>query len=146
MKRLMFATVIAVTTVMVLAACDAEDAELTLEGPDSVKQNDLAWFDATVTGATPILGFVGWWTFVDLDDDNFPDRNEVIEISYSGVDRMGMAHKEFWLHPKSYFGDRKLSVPTSAEVKVRAEVSWSDPTARTFILVEDHTLRISRSD
>lgn len=132
--------------VVALAACSKEDAELILTGPDSVNQGDIAWFDATITGATPILGFVWWTTFVDLDDDNYPDRNEVMEVTYSGIDRLGKATKVFWVQPLSYFGDRDLAVPTSATVKVRALVEVSDLTYGYFILTEGHTMLISTGD
>ena len=135
-------TVLAALVVVALAACSAEDASLTLVGPESVEQDDFAWFDAKVTGATPILGFVTWYKFVDLDNDNYPDRNEVMETTYSGVDRLGNAHAELWLHPKSYFGDRNLAVPASASVKVRAQIEWSDSTDGSFALTEGHDLII----
>ena len=144
MARKLAITVLAALVLAALAACSAEDAELTLSGPSEVDRDDIAWFDATLTGATPILGFVWWWTFVDLDNDNYPDTNEVMEYTYSAVDRLGIATKEFWVRPSSYFGDRDLAVPTSATVRVWAQVNWSDSTDGAFLLSEGSNLIILR--
>lgn len=142
MARKLAIAVLAALVVVALAACSEEDAELTLAGPDSAEQDEFAFFDATVTGATPILGLVWWWAFVDLDNDNSPDTNEIIDATASGVDRLGNASIEFWIRPKSYFGDRNLPVPSSAEVKVRALIEWSDVTYGSFVLTEGHELII----
>ena len=128
---------------LALTACEIGDAELTLTGPDSAERNDFVFFDAEVTGLTPLLAFVYFDSFVDLDNDNYPDENETLQLTYVGADRLGYAYHEFYLVPSSFYEARSLSVPSTIPVKVRAQIHWSDPTDGIEVLTESHNLTIT---
>ena len=83
---------------------------------------------AELWGATPLLGFVYWYPYIDLDNDNWPDANERLYDTYhSSVDRLGSALDVFWVNPEEFYGERDLEVPDEMEVSIRAELYWSDP-------------------
>ena len=122
---------IATIAVALLAttACNAEDVTLTLSGVETTPSDEAALYVADLWGATPVLGFVYWYPYVDLDGDNWPDTNERLYDAavYSQVDRLGNADIVFWVHPETYFTERDLEVPDEMKVGIRAELYWSDP-------------------
>ena len=119
----------ALVVLLATVACSAEDVTLTLEGSDTIPSDELAVYTADLWGATPVLGFVYWYPYVDLDGDDWPDTNERLYdgVLYSEVGRLGNADITFWVHPETYFGDRDLDVPDEMKVGIRAELYWSDP-------------------
>ena len=80
-------------------------------------------------GGTPVLGYVYWYPYVDLDGDNWPDTNERLydNARYTEVDRLGNADILFGINPQEYFEERDLDVPDEMKVGIRAELYWSDP-------------------
>ena len=115
--------------ILAATACDAEDVTLDLYGPETMSSDQVALYIAELWGATPVLGFVYWIPFVDLDDDNWPDTNERLYdgVRYSEVDRLGNADFSFWVDPETFFGERDLDIPDEMTVGIRAELYWSDP-------------------
>ena len=110
-------------------ACSAEDVTLELEGDETIPADETAYYLAELWGGTPVLGFVYWYPYVDLDGDNWPDTNERLYdyTVYSDVDRLGNADLLFRIDPQEYFGERGLDVPDEMKVGIRAELYWSDP-------------------
>ena len=88
---------------LVATACSAEDVTLELIGPDTTPSNEDAVYIAELWGATPLLGFVYWYPYIDLDNDNWPDANERLYdfVYYSEVDRLGNADDIFSVNLKS---------------------------------------------
>ena len=123
--------ILIVVFVVLLAttACSAKDVGLELSGPETTPSNEGALYIAELWGATPVLGFVYWYPYVDLDGDDWPDSNERLYggTVYSEVDRLGRANILFWVDPETYFGERDLDVPDVMKVGIRAELYWSDP-------------------
>lgn len=119
----------AVVVLLTTTACDAEDVTLDLYGPETMSSDQVALYVAELWGGAPVLGFVYWIPFVDLDDDNWPDTNERLsdQVLYSEVDRLGKADIEFWVDPESYFAERDLDIPDEMTVGIWAELYWSDP-------------------
>ena len=121
--------IVALVALLATTACSAEDVTLTLSGSETTPSDEAAWYTADLWGATPVLGFVYWYPYVDLDGDDWPDSNERLYDTprYSEVDRLGNADIVFWVHPETYFAERDLDVPDEMEVGIRAELYWSDP-------------------
>lgn len=117
----------ALAVLLLTAACSGEDITLTLDGPEETHVDEGAWYFADIEGATPVLSFVNWHAYVDLDDDTWPDANERLGNYHTGVDRLGNASINFWIYPEEFFGERDLELPDEMNVSVRAEVYWSDP-------------------
>ena len=117
------------------AACNGEDATLTLYHPESIEADGYGEFLAILDGATPMLGLVYWYPFVDLDGDEYPDRNEYIGSPpyYSGADRIGRATYDFFLQPDSFFEALNLSLPDEIDVGVRANLYSSDTTSPVVV-------------
>ena len=113
------------------AACSGEDAKLTLHGPESIEADGFGKFTAVMDGATPLLGLVYWYPFVDLDGDEYPDRNEYIGSPpyYSGADRIGRATFEFYLQPGLFYE----TLPDEIDVGVRANLYSSDTTSPVVV-------------
>ena len=115
--------------ILAATACSEEDVTLDLYGPKTVPTDQVAAYLAELWGGTPILGFVYWYPYVDLDGDNWPDTNERLydAAMYSDVDRLGNADFTFVVDPEKYFAERDLEVPDEMTVGIRAELYWSDP-------------------
>lgn len=131
MSRIGIVGLIVGLLVLAATACSGEDVTLDLEGPASVASDEDGYYVAELWGGTPVLGFVYWIPYVDLDGDNWPDTNERLDedgvLYYSEVDRLGNADFGFWVNPEEFFGDRDLDVPDEMEVGIRAYLYWSDP-------------------
>ncbi len=121
--------IVALVVLLASVACSAEDVTLELDGDETVPADDRAYYLADLWGGTPVLGYVYWYPYVDLDGDNWPDTNERLYDTpiYTEVDRLGNADILFWINPQDYFGDRDLDVPDEMKVGIRAELYWSDP-------------------
>ena len=121
--------VLVVGLLFALTACSAEDVTLKLEGDETIPADETAWYLAELWGGAPVLGFVYWYPYVDLDGDNWPDTNERLYdyTVYSDVDRLGNADLLFSIDPQEYFGERDLDVPDEMKLGIRAELYWSDP-------------------
>ena len=121
--------IVALLALLATTACSAEGVTLTMTGPETTLSDEAALYTADIWGATPVLGFVYWYPYVDLDGDDWPDSNERLydAVIYSEVDRLGNADLLFWVHPERYFGERELDVPDEMKVGIRAELYWSDP-------------------
>ena len=115
--------------ILAATACSEEDVTLDLYGPKTMSTDQVGVYTAELWGGTPVLGYVYWYPFVDLDDDNWPDSNERLydTIRYSDVDRLGNADYTFVIDPEKYFAERELDVPDEMTVGIRAELYWSDP-------------------
>ncbi len=129
MRRIGIVGLIVGLLVLAATACDAESVELSLVGAETIPTDESASYLATLYGGTPLMGYVYWYPFVDLDDDNWPDTNERLYKyrQYSGIDRLGQAEFFFWIDPEEYFEERDLDVPDKMTVGIRAELYWSDP-------------------
>ena len=118
-----------VAVLLATTACSAEDVTLDLNGDETVPADETAYYIADLWGGTPVLGFVYWYPYVDLDGDNWPDTNERLYdgARYTEVDRLGNADILFGINPQEYFEERDLDVPDEMKVGIRAELYWSDP-------------------
>ena len=119
-----------------------------LIGPETTPSDKSAMYLAELWGATPLLGFVYWYPYIDLDDDNWPDANERLYdfTYYSEVDRLGNAADIFWVHPEEFFGERDLEVPDEMKVSIRAELYWSDPVESRVIRSDSIDTTITSSE
>ena len=86
--------IVALLVLLAATACSAEDVTLTMAGPETTPSDEAAMYSADIWGATPVLGFVYWYPYVDLDGDGWPDSNERLydKVLYSEVDRLGRVH------------------------------------------------------
>ena len=118
-----------VAVLLATTACSAEDVTLELDGDETIPADETAYYLAELWGGTPVLGYVYWYPYVDLDGDNWPDTNERLYdyTVYSDVDRLGNADILFGINPQEYFEERGLDVPDEMKVGIRAELYWSDP-------------------
>ena len=114
--------VIGIVMLALLAATACDDAVMTLEGPDTVAQDEEAWYDVTITGLTPI-GVVNYYPFIDLNDDELIDENEWIGgfMRTEFVNSEGVSTRTFLLEPDDFFESRELEVPDATTVYVYAE-------------------------
>lgn len=109
--------------ILAVAACDGT-AAIGMLGPEQVDSDEEVLYVAAIDGATPYLAFADWWWYIDLDGDNWPDRNEILDTDRTEVDRFGTASSHVWFTPEEFFGDNP--VPSKMTVAVRAQVYWSN--------------------
>ena len=67
---------IGVLVMLALVACSAGTVATELDGPTSVARDDVAVYDATTTGLTPLIAQVEYMAWVDVDGDGVGESNE----------------------------------------------------------------------
>ena len=110
---------------ILLTGCDVSNVEMSLDGPTSVAKSGTAQYTVTTTGLTP-TGIVEYVAYIDLNGDQFIDDGEVFAVGDVGIDADGVAVVQFSLQPATFFGDRKLAVPSTTTVLVGEGVWWVD--------------------
>ncbi len=117
-------------------------ATSSLDGPTTIKNDELSVFESTTSGATPLLGFARVFWFIDLDNDKWPDGNERFqEMLWAEVDRFGQFTTYGYFNPKEFFGDK--DIPKSVKMSVRTELYWSDPTAAYETVTNQLTVKVT---
>ncbi|MYB50488.1 MAG: hypothetical protein F4X72_14690 [Dehalococcoidia bacterium] len=140
MKRLIIG-LLSLAVLLVTAACQGT-ATQSLVGPSTIKTDELSVFSATTKGATPLLGFVQVYWFVDLDNDKWPDTNERFQpVLWKEIDRFGEATTYGYFTPSEFFGDK--DIPESVKMSVRSNLYWSDPTQPYEIVTSSKTVKIT---
>ena len=139
MKRL---TIGLLSAALLLAAIGCTGATISLDGPTTIKDDELSVFSSTTDGATPLLGFAQVYWFVDLDNDKWPDTNERFqEPLWVEIDRFGQATTYGFFTPSEFFGDE--DIPESVKMSVKTYLYWSDPTAPYEIASTSMTVKIT---
>ncbi|MDE2715610.1 MAG: hypothetical protein OXI33_01155 [Chloroflexota bacterium] len=140
MKRLIIG-LLSATALVAALACEGT-ATQSLAGPSTIKDDELSVFSATTEGATPLLGFVQVYWFIDLDNDKWPDTNERFqEPLWVEIDRFGEATTYGYFTPSDFFGDK--DIPESVKMSVRSYLYWSDPTAPYESVTSSKTVKIT---
>ena len=140
LKRLIIGLLSSVAFILAATACTG--ATVSIDGPTTIKDDELSVFSSTVDGATPLLGFAQVYWFVDLDNDKWPDTNERFqEPLWVEVDRFGQATTYGYFVPSEFFGD--TDIPDSVKMSTRSYLYWSDPTAAYEIGNSAMTVKIT---
>ena len=105
------------------AACDVSNAQMSLDGPDTIAKDEDAWYQVTITNLPP-AGVVQYYPYVNLNDDEFIDEEELIGgfIRIVPVDSDGVSTRWFLLNPAEFFQSRELAVPDITTVEVYAQL------------------------
>lgn len=113
---------IVMLALLAATACDVSGAVMSLEGPDTIAKDKTATYEVTTTGLTP-AGVVEYFPYINLNDDEFIDEDEVIGgfIRVAPVDADGVASYSFYLNPAEFFESRELEVPDTTTVYVYAQ-------------------------
>ena len=131
------------SAVLLLAALGCEGTATTsLDGPSTIKDDELSVFYSVIDGATPLLGFAQVYWFVDLDNDNWPDANERFqEPLWVEIDRFGQATTYGYFTPSEFFKGK--TIPKSVKMSVRTNLYWNDPTAAYETGTNSKTVKIT---
>ena len=139
MKRLIIGLL---SAALLLATIACTGATISIDGPTTIKDDELSVFWSTTDGATPLLGFAQVYWFIDLDNDKWPDTNERFqEPQWVEVDRFGQFTTYGYFTPSEFFGDE--DIPESVKMSVRSYLYWSDPTEEYEIGTTSMTVKIT---
>ena len=131
MKKLFLVATLALLAV-ISAGCDAENLSLDITGPDAMKKTTGAVYAGTVTGATPIVGIVEYWWYLDDNDDEFPQAAEILKYYELDADLDGISTYYFkWIPDSSIATELPKDVVLSLYVRV-----WS-PGTNIYSILRD---------
>ena len=120
-------TILGMLIVLISAvACDVSNAQMSLDGPDTIAKDEDALYQVTITNLQP-AGVVEFFPYINLDDDELIDEEELIGgfILVDPIDPDGVASTQFLLNPAEFFQSLELAVPDITTIEVYAQLYLS---------------------